>query len=256
MPMPWPPARGERRWVALAIPERLTAPTRYGLGGPGRRWASLWYDHRQPTNDRKLAVIAEVCTPTASSTGSPWLWSTGHPRLPAVARTRRTVTTSSPTEIGLTESPRDRASRRSFAFLQAGTTGWTLGAHISEPLQPPRRVRERGAAVRTKALPRRNGRVDSMAGLYALVGGVGQALPEEGFGWTLDVVATPVGWLGSTRRLPRTGLWYAAATRITLPGSRPPLVGARPRPVCVTPESASLALPPPSTDLASEAHMP
>ena len=173
--------------------------------GPTMGFAGGTTTVNRPTTE-SFAFIAEVWHADGQLDWfAAWLWTTGHrDYLPSPNTPNRDDVLAD----------RDWLDRVATQIEQAGAPspfggGYDplhLGAHISEPLQPPRRgpsevrvdERSRGATFV----------LDSMAGWYALVCGVGEALPEEGFGWTVDVVATPVGWLGTYRRSPKTGLWY------------------------------------------------
>lgn len=52
---------------------------------------------------------------------------------------------------------------------------------------------------------------DSMHSWYRLLIVHARDLPERGAGWQIDVVAKPVGWLGTFRRSPNTDIWHSVS---------------------------------------------
>jgi hypothetical protein len=52
---------------------------------------------------------------------------------------------------------------------------------------------------------------DSMCSWYRFLILHGGELPGRGEGWEIDVVAKPVGWLGTFRRSPNTDIWHSVS---------------------------------------------
>ncbi len=218
--MPAAPSPGADHYAAIAYWAPLMHLMAFSLGWTrpfqGLRW---WYDAGQPTDDPRLALIADVW---AADGQLDWftLWLGGHdpdwrPWFDGVAEPGDNFVTHRPTSRadGWLAALRAASERSQSAEpLVGGSDPLHLGYHWAGPLQPSSQActlvhGPPGAAAASFT-------AEVGQGWYRKLAEHGSTLPPIGErSWHVEVVVRSLGYLGTYRRSRRTGLWFAGKHR-------------------------------------------
>lgn len=207
--------------VALAYWSALLHLLIYSFGWArpdrGLRW---WFDAGRPVDDPRLLLIRELWDSDGQLDWfASWLWTTRQladvDALEAIAG--RTFDRES---LPVDQAWLDQVLGTSATGIASpapigGTDPLHLSSHCSGPLADPGST---PTLLRSGSDDRRAVLVtDSMIGWYRALGAVD--LPNLGDrSWHVDVVAKPVGFLGTFRRSRDTGLWFSGKHSIHLRG--------------------------------------
>jgi hypothetical protein len=217
------PRGGRDQKPALAYWSALLTLLIYSLGWArpdrGLRW---WYDAGKPTDDPRLQLISQVWDADGQLDWfAAWLWTTPSYDVGSLAAL------TGYRDDGLAVRVDERWIKSTLEAANAWGPGTPCGPsidnlhlsrHSSGPLAElrtvPRLLRSRPNDRRATLM------LDSMVGWYRALAVSGSTLPEiGGRSWRVDVVARPVGHLGTYRRSRRTGLWFAGHHRHHVQGT-------------------------------------
>ena len=107
----------------------------------------------------------------------------------------------------------DRASRLRYPTPAPAGDPLHLSVHCSAPLGDSHSTDQSACAQRFSVNDARTATltVESMRGWYRTLVHETSALPDQGRNFAVEVYAQHVGWLGTYRRSPTTGVWHAAS---------------------------------------------
>lgn len=184
----------------------------------GLRW---WYDADKPTNDDRLRLLADVWDADGQLDWfAAWLWTS--PPFVAHFIAEGTATTeagrAAPDTSWVDEQRRNAEVWGGHSPLVGGSDPLHLSYHWQGPLESPTktaRLLRTGRTDRSAVVL-----VDSMIGWYSALVDASRDLPAlDERSWRVDVVARPVGWLGTYRLSRVTGRWFSGRHHLHLAGS-------------------------------------
>lgn len=184
----------------------------------GLRW---WYEAGHPTGDRRLRLIAETYL-ADGQLGWYHAW---------LCRSHANMISYETPSDGFDLNPDDIVDRdwleeqleaAASADVPDPLTGGGDPLHLSyhaggpnEAVEAPTELRRTGRGGRSGILL-----CDSAVGWYRALDEQAMKLPSiDDHRWHIDVVIKPIGWIGTYRRSPKTGLWYVGSHRVHLRGS-------------------------------------
>lgn len=189
----------------------------------GLRW---WYDEDHPTDDRRLRLIAGTYLADGQLDWyAAWLWR-WHENMRSYHQTvlhglADAADDGIPIEVDrewLLSQESAAASSGIPDPLSGGTDPLHLSSHAGGPVEnvdAPVQMRRSGRGSRSGVLV-----CDSAVGWYRALFEEASKLPSiSDHRWRIDVVIKSIGWIGTYRRSPETGLWYVGDHRLHLRGS-------------------------------------
>lgn len=212
-PMLRPPRAGDDVFAACAYWTPLLHLLIYSFGWSrpdlGLKW---WYDAGQPTDDDRLAFIADVWLADGDLDWfAAFLWSDRWIACRPFADLRHADRIGKRFVVDdrwVDEQVREAELSETPNPLTGGSDPLHLTAHCDGPLEPTDTdvvfLRSR-RTTRQAVLS-----IPSLLGWYRHLTGQGETLPDLGTrSWHVDVFVKEAGWLGTYRRSRRTGLWFA-----------------------------------------------
>lgn len=223
-PFPRPPSSPADFQLALGYWAALMHMLVYAFGWArpdrGLKW---WYDAGKPVDEPRLELLRDVWEADGQLDWfAAWLWSCPeHPYRTELARVTGASVSDSPALSDKTLIERAVAAAESSGIPNPATGGYDalhLSGHCVGPLEEARTT---PTLLHSDTNDRRAVLiVDSMRGWYSALAAAAADLPDIGdHSWYVDVIAKPVGFLGTFRRSRQTGLWFAGKHSVHVRGN-------------------------------------